>query len=80
MTDFQSQFGAMAPGEQPDFTATEGAAIDLAADTLHLDVQDRLKLLQTADAEDRLLTLITLIELRNPFLPSAGAGQPFSQN
>ena len=30
MTDFQSQFGAMAPGEQPDFTATEGAPIDTA--------------------------------------------------
>ncbi len=28
MTDFQSQFGAMAPGEQPDFTPTEGAPID----------------------------------------------------
>lgn len=27
MTDFQSQFGAMAPGEQPDFTATEGTPL-----------------------------------------------------
>ena len=30
MSDFQGQFGAMAPGEQPDFTATEGTPIDTA--------------------------------------------------
>ena len=30
MTDFHSQFGPMAPGEQPAFTATAGAPIDTA--------------------------------------------------
>ena len=39
MTDFQSQFGAMAPGEQPDFTATEGAAIDLATTSVAAEEQ-----------------------------------------
>ncbi len=28
MTDFQSPYGAMAPGEQPDFTATEGTPLE----------------------------------------------------
>ncbi len=28
MTDFQSQFGAGAPAEQPDFTATEGTPLE----------------------------------------------------
>jgi FeS assembly SUF system protein len=28
VTDFQSQFGAPAPAEQPDFTATEGAPLE----------------------------------------------------
>ncbi len=39
MTDFQSPYGTIAPAEQPDFTATEGAAIDLATTSVAAEDQ-----------------------------------------
>ena len=39
MTDFLSPFGAGGPAEQQDFTATEGAPIDLATTTVAAEDQ-----------------------------------------
>ena len=39
MSDFHSPFGAMAPAEQSDFTATEGAPIDLATTSVAAEDQ-----------------------------------------
>ncbi len=39
MSDFQSIYGAGAPAEQPDFTATEGAPIDLATTSVAAEDQ-----------------------------------------
>ena len=39
MSDFQSPFGAVAPVEQPDFTATEGTQIDLATTSVAAEDQ-----------------------------------------
>ena len=55
-----------------------GAAVDLAADALHLGVLERLELLKTTNAEDRLLRLIALVGLRDA--PPGDRPPPFSRN
>jgi Lon protease-like protein len=55
-----------------------GAAVDMAADTLHLRVLERLELLQAANADDRLRALIALVALRDA--PRGVRQSPFSLN